>query len=115
MGGMGGVVENVGMGDEPEAIRARVGLILEQAQGIDRIVRGLPRVSRAGTGSSLDPVENFPLNEAVAEAISLVQLGREAKHIRCENRCGAGLEIEGNRPQLVQVLVNLLTNACDAS
>ncbi len=113
--GIACVAQNLAMETEPEAIRARLGLILEQAQRIDRIVRGLLRFSRAGTGASLDPVENFPLNEAVAEAISLVQLGREAKHIRCENRCGAGLEIEGNRPQLVQVLVNLLTNACDAS
>jgi signal transduction histidine kinase len=109
------VAQNLAIETDPEAIRARLGLILEQAQRIDRIVRGLLRFSRAGTGSSLDQVENFPVSEAVAEAISLVQLGREAKQVRCENRCGAGLKIEGNRPQLVQVLVNLLTNACDAS
>ena len=112
--GIACVAQNLVLETEPEVIQGRIGLILEQAQRIDRIVRGLLRFSRAGS-SSLDQVETFPLHDAVAEAISLVQLGREAKQIRCENRCSQALGIEGNRPQLVQVLVNLLTNACDAS
>jgi len=113
--GIACVAQNLALETEPEVIQGRIGLILEQAQRIDRIVRGLLRFSRAGGGSSLDQVESFPLHDAVGEAISLVQLGGEAKRIRCENRCSAALEIEGNRPQLVQVLVNLLSNACDAS
>src|SRR5216684_236292 len=56
--GIACVAQNLAMETEPEAIRARLGLILEQAQRIDRIVRGLLRFSRAGTGASLDPVEN---------------------------------------------------------
>src|SRR5262249_22603720 len=61
------------------------------------------------------PGGGVPLHDAVGEAILLVQLGRGAKQISCENRRLPALAVEGNRPQLVQVLVNLLTNACDAS
>jgi Na+/proline symporter/signal transduction histidine kinase len=102
---------------EPDAavIRERIGLILEQARRIDAIVRGLLSFSRSGVEPLIAQAELFSLHAAVGEAIALVQLNRSAKQIPCENRCPPELALEGDRQRLVQVFVNLLSNACDAS
>jgi signal transduction histidine kinase len=59
--------------------------------------------------------ETFGLRELVDDAIRLVQLTRQGRQVRCDNHCPANLELSGDRQQLSQVLVNLFTNACDAS
>jgi signal transduction histidine kinase len=42
-------------------------------------------------------------------------LTRAGKHVAFNNSCPPGLQITGDRQRLSQVMVNLLTNACDAS
>jgi signal transduction histidine kinase len=51
----------------------------------------------------------------VGEAITLVHLSREAKGVPCENRVPDGVHVSGDRQRLIQVFVNLVSNACDAS
>ena len=95
-------------------LRDRVGLILRETQRIDAIVRVLLGYSHAGAADGLHhaPVD---LHACVGEAITLVHLAREAKGIPCENRVPEGLQISGDRQRLIQVFVNLVSNACDAS
>jgi len=95
-------------------LRDRVGLILRETQRIDAIVRVLLGYSHAGAtdGMQRSPVDLHP---CVQEAMSLVRLSREAKSVPCENRVPEGLHVAGDRQRLIQVFVNLVSNACDAS
>ena len=113
--GIACIAQNLAHEEDPSIVRERVGSILDQARRIDGIVRGLLSFSRAGSGSRLQEVETLAIREVVGEAIALVQLDRAAKDIPCENNCPADLTIEGDRQRLLQVFVNLLSNAFDAS
>jgi PAS domain S-box-containing protein len=95
-------------------LRDRVGLILRETQRIDAIVRVLLGYSHAGAvdGMHRDPVD---LKACVGEAITLVRLSREAKGVPCENQVPDDVHVFGDRQRLIQVFVNLVSNACDAS
>jgi signal transduction histidine kinase len=96
-------------------VRERLGRILSEAHRIDAIVRVLLGYSHAGTAHGLRVREPVDLRTCVGEAITLVRLSREAKSVSCESRVGEGLLVSGDRQRLVQVFVNLIANACDAS
>ena len=55
------------------------------------------------------------LSEVVEESVHLLRLTHEHDGIRFEASCPDGVPLTGNRQQLSQVLVNLLSNAADAS
>jgi signal transduction histidine kinase len=55
------------------------------------------------------------LTEAVREAVALVHIVPRHREIEIVDRCTAGVTVHADRQRLVQVLVNLLANACDAS
>ena len=95
-------------------LRDRVVLILRETQRIDAIVRVLLGYSHAGApdGMHRAPVD---LHACVGEAITLVRLSREAKGVPCENQVPDGVHVSGDRQRLIQVFVNLVSNACDAS
>jgi Na+/proline symporter/nitrogen-specific signal transduction histidine kinase len=95
--------------------RERFALILRETQRIDTIVRVLLGFSHAGTIHAVAEPEHFEAREALGEAITLVQLSRQAKHVTCLNRVPTGLFLDGDRQRLLQVFVNLVSNACDAS
>ncbi len=95
--------------------RERLALILRETQRIDTIVRVLLGFSHAGTIHAVPRLERFAARDALGEAITLVQLSRKAKRVACHNRVASGLSLEGDRQRLLQVFVNLISNACDAS
>ncbi len=94
-------------------VRESVGQILEQAQRISNIVQSLMTFSRADTPEQRH--ERVNVHDMMVEAIRLVQLARSARKVECVQACPAELELEGDRQRLLQVFVNLLSNACDAS
>jgi signal transduction histidine kinase len=117
--GIASIAQNLRDDREPEAVSERAGLILEQTRRIDGIVRSLVRFSHAGLtpGRNEEPGLPAPLDlrEVVEDALRLVGLARRARGVLVDDLCPAGLSLLGDRQQLVQVLVNLVTNACDAS
>jgi Na+/proline symporter/signal transduction histidine kinase len=96
-------------------VRERLGRILSEARRIDAIVRVLLGYSHAGTAHGLRKREPVDLRACVGEATTLVRLSREARSVHCESRVPEGLVVSGDRQRLVQVFVNLIANACDAS
>jgi PAS domain S-box-containing protein len=111
--GIASLAQNLRDETDPDLVRQSVQQILQQTRRINNIVTNLMSFSRSGD-ISLQP-EYFELSPAVDEAIQLVRLSRSGKQIECLNHCPTGMEIFGDRQRLLQVFVNLLANACDAS
>lgn len=78
----------------------------QRAGNIIRIMRELTK--RGGTTKS-----EFPLHSVISESIRLVSAGGCSASEIVE-QVSADLTLLGNRTQILQVLVNLLRNACDA-
>jgi signal transduction histidine kinase len=117
--GIACVAQNLPFDMDAKVVEERAELIVEQTRRIDRIVRTLIGFSHSGTApvSSAEPpvTAPFAVRDAVEEAMNLVRMSRQARGVTSVNLCGDGLLVEGDRNKLIQVFVNLLTNACDAS
>ncbi len=88
--------------------------ILAQTDRISRIVGSLSNYSHAGAPDEF-PAENLDLQQVINEAIDLVSLSQSGKQMIYKNHCEGGVFVAGYAQKLVQVFVNLLTNATDAS
>jgi len=100
--------------DSPEQVKKGLQQILSQTERITNIVSSLVNFSHVGAPLE-QPTEEVALRNVIDEAIKLVSLSHDGKHIDYENKCDATIKIEGHPQKLAQVLVNLLSNATDAS
>ncbi|MCP4041247.1 MAG: histidine kinase, partial [Gammaproteobacteria bacterium] len=111
--GIACLAQNLREDEGSEAVSGAVGEILVQTGRISDIVKSLMTFSHGGDVTYRK--EAFRLFAMVDEAVRLVNLSRGGKEVRCVNSCSEEMEIYGDRQHLLQVLVNLLTNGCDAS
>lgn len=87
--------------------------IIEQTKRISKILHSLMNFAHAGGHiQSVAPVEVY---EIVQETISLLELNKEKKDIHFINLCNISHQVLGHSQRLIQVLINLLDNARDAS
>ncbi|MEE9319382.1 MAG: ATP-binding protein [Granulosicoccus sp.] len=88
--------------------------ILAQVNRINGIVRSLLSFSHADTvgSSSHEPV---CVNDCVQESLGLIRLSPEVRHIHFSVDVQSTAMVKGDANQLIQVFVNLIGNACDAS
>jgi PAS domain S-box-containing protein len=95
----------------------RLKLVVEQSQRIDRIVQSLVGFARAGVAGRRKAILPAPVAVAdvVADAVTLTRLGRSGRDIQFDVDVPRDLVLARDRQRLEQVMVNLLTNACDAS
>ena len=99
-------------GDPPELLIAEVDTIEKHTKRIATITEGLLAFSRE-TPFELRPIR---VDELVAEAAELVRVPFGSAGLELEVRADAGdLRIAGSPNHLLQVLVNVLLNAKDAS
>ncbi|AGP36023.1 ATP-binding protein [Sorangium cellulosum] len=118
--GIACLAQNLRAEADSDEIRARAGLILGEAARIEAILRTLLEHSRTGAVPSPGEgtrarVGRVSLAQVIAEAERLLRLDRAAPHVRVEQACPESLVVVGDRRELVQVFVNLLANARDAS
>ncbi|WP_437290573.1 ATP-binding protein [Sorangium sp. So ce406] len=118
--GIACLAQNLRAEAENDELRARASLILGEAARIEAILRSL--LDHARTGAVQSPGEirrarvgRVALAEVVAEAERLIRLDRAAPRVQVEQACPESLVVIGDRRELVQVFVNLLANARDAS
>ncbi|MFT3930384.1 MAG: ATP-binding protein [Spongiibacteraceae bacterium] len=86
--------------------------ILKQTNRISRIVQSLVNFSHTGGVGHLEPVQ---LYRNIDEAIHLLTLNKEARAVRFVNRCYKSVQVIADEQRLLQVFINLLSNARDAS
>src|SRR5690554_333363 len=87
--------------------------IIEQTRRISRIVQSLMNFAHAGGRQPGD--ERVCLFGIAQDAIGLLQLNREGTEVHFVNQCDPQHCAQGDAQRLAQVLINLLSNARDAS
>jgi signal transduction histidine kinase len=87
-------------------------MILDQTRRITRIVQSLVNFAHQGSSVSKNPVTIHALVKEAAELLSLSKKNPETRFI---NRCDPSLKVQGDEQRLLQVFINLLSNAQDAS
>jgi PAS domain S-box-containing protein len=110
--GITSLAQNMRVGAGAE-LQEDVREILAQSERINEIVKSL--LSFSHSGGEERRRERFALAPCVAEAVRLVRLSQTGRAIRFEEQVPADLMLEGERARILQVLVNLLINAADAS
>ena len=102
------------MPDDKELQQECASDILKLTERISSIVHSLVSYSHVGAELDLSP-EKVALRKTVSEAIRLVSLSHKGKQISFKNDCGKKHMVMGNNQKLLQVIVIILSNACDAS
>ncbi|WP_439860919.1 sensor histidine kinase [Pseudomonas sp. MBLB4136] len=89
------------------------GQILEQTKRVSRIVQSLMSFAHSGSHQQAD--EPVSLAQVAQDAIGLLALNRLGTEVQFFNLCDPEHWAEGDPQRLAQVLINLLSNARDAS
>ncbi|MBL4608665.1 MAG: PAS domain S-box protein [Pseudomonadales bacterium] len=112
--GIACLAQNIQYDTENKDLLDTADQILEQTNRITRIVQSLVNFSHSGEVSH---AEHCPVNmhECVTEAIDLLRLGASGKSYDYHNDLPDNLQVMGDAQRLLQVFVNLLGNAQDAS
>lgn len=112
--GIACVAQNLEHEATPEQVADSIKQILLQTERINLIVESLVKFSRGGKIPSVKR-GNVNLLQASEEAIKLLTLGGNTENITFQCQIAAHYDIAGDYHQLIQVLLNLLSNSRDAS
>lgn len=89
--------------------------IIKQTQRISSIVQSLVNFAHTGRDDPSQAFEAVTVRDCVDEAMHLLSLDSDAKQTCYDNRCPADIQVAGDYQRLMQVFINLISNAQDAS
>ncbi|WP_076413219.1 ATP-binding protein [Shewanella sp. UCD-KL12] len=100
------------LGDNADAVEEEIDLVIQQVGRISTIIRSLLQYSRPGEFNA--PLEMHQLTPIIEEMLVLVRHSIQEQQVVLNQELNASYPIEVNRPQLLQVLINLVVNAAHA-
>ncbi|MGH1485810.1 MAG: ATP-binding protein [Cellvibrionaceae bacterium] len=112
--GIACLAQNLRYDEEEEARGETADAILSQTDRISRIVQSLVTFAHTGKQSSKD-FHKVNIYDCANEAIHLLSLQRDRKPIEYSNNIDKDAIIWGDSQRFIQVFINLLGNANDAS
>ncbi|MFO1347640.1 MAG: ATP-binding protein [Pseudomonadales bacterium] len=112
--GIACLAQDLNYENEQPAVREVATQILGQTDRISRIVQSLVHFAHAGRAGD-HAREAVDLFECVEEAIHLLSLQKNRQRVYYNNLLAPDTLVRGNEQTLVQLFINLLSNASDAS
>ena len=112
--GIACLAQNLESETDDHEVRVTSRQIIDQTKRISEIVQTLVGFSHGGSFASERP-QMLALAECIREAVDLVHLSHGARKVNIRVDCSPAISLTADRTRLIQVFVNLLTNACDAS
>ena len=100
------------LGDGAKAVEEEIELVIQQVGRITTIIRSLLQYSRPGEFNA--PIESQAITPIVEEVLLLARHSIEQQQVTLVKELTATAMVEVNRPQLLQVLINLMVNAAHA-
>ena len=100
------------LGDNAKIVEEEIDLVIQQVGRISTIIRSLLQYSRPGEFNA--PLEMHQLTPIIEEMLVLVRHSIQEQEVILNQELNASYPIEVNRPQLLQVLINLVVNAAHA-
>ena len=95
----------------PAEYKESLAIIQDEARRLTRLIDDLLNLARADAGHVNLRVEEFYLNDLLAECCRFVQAKASAKHIHLECRCPEDVTFRGDQELLRRLVLNLLENA----
>jgi len=89
--------------------------IIEQTDRTSKILQSLVSFAHAGSNKNSANNEVISIADCIEEAKTLILLDNKNKDLVLEVQCSTDLHILGDSQLLIQVLINLINNARDAS
>lgn len=89
--------------------------IIEQTDRTSKILQALVNFAHAGTNNTQYANEIVSITDCMEEAKTLISLDKKSKDLQFFVECDPAARIRGDSQRLLQVLINLINNARDAS
>ena len=112
IGAIGLLSEAIGdAADDPESVRRFAGRLQHESARLARLVNEIIDLSRLQFDNPVESARAVRVDAVIAEAMDRVRSAAEAKHIRLVRGGPVGLQVVGNKDQLVTAVNNLVDNA----
>jgi signal transduction histidine kinase len=112
--GIACLAQNLEYEEDQGEIRQMAQDILKQTGRVTRIVESLMNFSHTGANAGDTNLSPTNLADCIDEAIHLLGLDHGARPAKFDNRCDRELLVLADSQRLLQVFINLLSNARDA-
>ncbi len=113
--GISSLAQNLKLETDNPDILETADQIQQQTRRISTILQSLMNFARTGNHAQANRYEPVSIRRCVDESSNLLSLSSEGMGIHYINDCPETLQVLGDEQRLVQVFVNLLANARDAS